>query len=305
MVPEATFDSYYGKPIINQPPWEAPDIPAYLFLGGLAGAGSVVAAAAQATGRTGLARVTKAGSAVSVGLSVAALVHDLGRRSRFYNMLRTFKPTSPMSVGSWLLVTYGPAAAVAAMSELTGSVPAIGSVATAAAAVTGPAVATYTAALMSDTAVPAWHEGHRYMPFLFAASAASAAAGLGLAGAPLEESGPVRRLAIAASTAELAVLAAMVMQQRMGLAGEAYEHGKARRYKRAGELLATAGTVMAALGRRSRTVSALAGTALMAGSALTRFSIFEAGFVSAGDPKYTVIPQRQRLRATQDGQGSG
>ena len=38
MVPEATFTSYYGKPVINKPTWQAPDIPGYLFLGGLAGA---------------------------------------------------------------------------------------------------------------------------------------------------------------------------------------------------------------------------------------------------------------------------
>jgi hypothetical protein len=298
MVPEATFESYYGKPIINEPTWEAPDIPGYLFLGGLAGAGSVVAAAAHASGRPRLARVTKAGSAVSVSLSLAALVHDLGRRTRFFNMLRTFKPTSPMSVGSWLLATYGPVSTVAAMTDLTGVAPVVGGAATAAAALTGPAVATYTAALISDTAVPAWHEGYRYMPFVFAASAASAAAGLGLAGAPLHETTPVRRLAIVASTAELA--GARAMEKRMGLVGEAYEQGKAKRYKRTGELLVTTGTAMAALGRRSRVISALAGTALMAGSALTRFAVFEAGLVSAGDPKYTVVPQRQRLEARKE-----
>jgi hypothetical protein len=32
------FTSYYGKPVINAPVWQAPDIPGYLFLGGLAGA---------------------------------------------------------------------------------------------------------------------------------------------------------------------------------------------------------------------------------------------------------------------------
>jgi hypothetical protein len=35
----------------------------------------------------------------------------------------------------------------------------------------------------------------------------------------------------------------------------------------------------------------------MAGSLLTRFAVTEAGTVSAGDPCYTVIPQRQRLAA--------
>ena len=37
------------------------------------------------------------------------------------------------------------------------------------------------------------------------------------------------------------------------------------------------------------------GAALMAGSACTRFGIFEAGQASARDPKYTVVPQRERV----------
>jgi hypothetical protein len=87
------------------------------------------------------------------------------------------------------------------------------------------------------------------------------------------------------------------MKRRMGLVGEAYEYGKAKRYKRTADVLVVGGTVMALTGRRSRVARALAGTALLAGSALSRFAIFEAGFVSARDPKYTVVPQRERLEA--------
>jgi hypothetical protein len=42
-------------------------------------------------------------------------------------------------------------------------------------------------------------------------------------------------------------------------------------------------------------VSALSGAALLAGSAVTRFGVFEAGRASVRDPKYTVGPQRQRI----------
>ena len=48
MVPPAEFTSYYGKPVINSPVWRSPDIPGYFFLGGLAGASSLLAAGAQA-----------------------------------------------------------------------------------------------------------------------------------------------------------------------------------------------------------------------------------------------------------------
>ena len=93
MVPNATFDSYYGLPILNAPVWHSPDIPGYLFLGGLAGTSSVLAAGAHLTGRAQLAGRTKVVAAGAIGLSAVALVHDLGRPSRFYNMLRVVKPT--------------------------------------------------------------------------------------------------------------------------------------------------------------------------------------------------------------------
>jgi hypothetical protein len=40
---------------------------------------------------------------------------------------------------------------------------------------------------------------------------------------------------------------------------------------------------------------------LAAGSLLTRFGVFDAGMVSARDPKYTVVPQRERMAARQNG----
>ncbi len=211
-------------------------------------------------------------------------------------MLRTIKPTSPMSIGSWLLAGYAPLAAAATASDLTGRLPAAGTAATVAAAVAGPAVATYTAALIADTAVPAWHDGYRYLPFVFAASAVAAAAGLGLAGAPLHENEPVLRLAVLAGITEVST--EKVMEKRMGLPGEAYERGRAKTVGDIARAVTAAGVLTAAVaGRRNRATAAAAGTALLAGSALTRFAIFYAGVSSAEDPKYTVIPQRQRLEA--------
>ena len=95
LVPEAEFSSYYGRPVVKETVW-GPDIPSYLFLGGLAGASSGLAAAAHLTGRPELARAAKAGAAGAISLSMVALVHDLGRPSRFINMLRVLKVTSPM-----------------------------------------------------------------------------------------------------------------------------------------------------------------------------------------------------------------
>jgi formate-dependent nitrite reductase membrane component NrfD len=303
VVGKAEFRSYYGVPVINKPVWEATDIAGYLFLGGLAGASSVVAAAAQLSGRPALARAGKVTSTVAAGLSGLALVHDLGRPARFLNMMRVLKPSSPMSVGSWLLASYAPMSAAASFNAVTGRLRLLGALGTAGAAALGPGLATYTGALISNTAVPAWHDGYRQMPFLFAASATSSAAGLGMAVAPLYETAPVRRLGITAALAELGLL--QVMKQSMGEAGEAYaESEKGHRYERAATAVTAAGVTVAALaGRRSRLASALAGAAILTGSALTRFAIFEAGVTSAENPRYTIVPQRRRLSTRQPGQG--
>ena len=294
MVPDARFQSYYGKPVLNKPTWQARDIAGYLFLGGLAGASSVLAAGAQLTGRAGLARGCKTGALVALSGSLYALVHDLGKPARFVNMLRMVKPTSPMSIGSWLLTAYGPAAGAAAVSDLTGILPRTGRAAALGAAVVGPAVAAYTAPLIANTAVPTWHEGHRELPFVFVGSAATAAGGLGMLTAPVAEAGPARRAAVLGATLE--VMAVKKMERGMGLAAEPLRTGRAGRLMKAAEVLTVAGAVVGGvLGRRSRVAAALGGVAALAGSACTRFGIFHAGVASAEDPKYTVVPQRERL----------
>ncbi|MGN9842894.1 NrfD/PsrC family molybdoenzyme membrane anchor subunit [Nonomuraea sp. H19] len=291
VAPERDYDSYYGRPILKKPTWQGADIAGYLFLGGLAGASSTLAAAAELTGRPRLATVSKAGAVCALGGSLYALIHDLGRPERFINMLRVFKVTSPMSVGTWIITAYGPQAGCAAAAAVTGRFPRLGRAATVGAGLAGPALATYTAALICDTAVPAWHEGYREMPFLFAGSAAAAAGGLGMLAAPPAEAGPARRAALLGAVAECA--AATRMERRLGPLAEPL---KRSRLLRAGEALSLAGALAGiALGGRSRVAAVAAGAALLAGSACTRFGIFRAGFESADDPKYTVQPQRRRL----------
>jgi formate-dependent nitrite reductase membrane component NrfD len=298
MVPEAELSSYYGRPVVKEATWAPLDIAGYLFLGGLAGASSPLAAGAQLSGRPGLARPLKLGAAGAISLSLVALVHDLGRPGRFLNMLRVFKPTSPMSVGVWILTAYAPAAGAAALGELVplARLQPLAKLGTAGAAMLGPAVASYTGVLISNTATPAWHGGHREMPFVFVGSGASAAAGLGLLGAPLAQNRPARRLALIGALVELG--AVRLLERRIGVVAETYHHGRAGKLMRAAEALTVAGVAGASgTAHRSRLGAALSGAALLAASACARFGIFEAGLQSARDPKYTVQPQRERLQA--------
>jgi Polysulphide reductase, NrfD len=292
MVPVAEFTSYYGRPVVKDTVWGL-DVPGYLFFGGLAGASSALAAGAQLSGHPELAQAAKAGAAGAISLSMVALVHDLGRPARFLNMLRVFKVTSPMSVGTWLLSGYTPLAVAAAGCAVTGRMPRAGAAATAGAAALGPAVAAYTAVLLADTATPAWHDAYRELPYVFVGSAATAAGGLGLLAVAPERARPAARLATLGAAAELT--AERLLHRRLGPAGRPYRTGRAGALMRTGQVLATTGTAAALLGRRSRALSALAGVALLAGSAVTRFGVFEGGRVSARDPEYTIGPQRERV----------
>ncbi|SBV25519.1 NrfD/PsrC family molybdoenzyme membrane anchor subunit [Micromonospora krabiensis] len=303
-VPEAEFVSYYGRPILKAPVWKW-DIAAYLFTGGLAAGSSLLAAGGQLTGRPALRRSGRVAALAAVTASAGFLIHDLGRPDRFHHMLRVAKLTSPMSVGTWILTAFGPAAGVAAVAEaapllpdrgLLGLtrrlLPPAGHVAGLAAAVTAPALATYTGVLLADTAVPSWHEAYPELPVIFAGSALASGAGVGLICAPVAQAGPARRMAMAGAALELT--GSHRVETRFGLLGEPYRTGRAGRLLNAGRVLTAAGVAGALLGRRSRVVSVVSGAALLVASVATRFGVFHAGVASARDPKYTVVPQRER-----------
>jgi formate-dependent nitrite reductase membrane component NrfD len=293
MVDPAEFESYYGRPILKEPAWKQPDVPLYLFLGGAAGASASLGALADATGRPQLARVGRLVASGGSAASVVALIHDLGRPLRFLNMLRVIKPTSPLSVGSWILSPFSALAAVAAGSEVTGWFPRLGRLAGAGAGVLGPAMCTYTAVLLADTATPAWHEGYRELPILFAGSALTSGAGAALVAVPAGETGPAVRAGLIGAAAELA--AGAKLERALGIVSEPYRTGRAGELLKASRALTVAGAGLSLLARRNRAASVLAGAAYLAAGLCTRFGVYNAGVESAKDPKYVVVPQRERL----------
>jgi hypothetical protein len=301
MVPAAEFTSYYGRPILKRPTWKNPDVPVYLWAGGMAGTASVLSALAGETERPALRRGGRLVAAGGAALGTVALVHDLGRPARFLNMLRVIKPTSPLSVGSWILAPFATLASAAAASELTGVAPRLGRLAGWGAALLGPPLASYTAVLVSDTAVPAWHEASDDLPALFTGSAAAAGGGAGLVisgvTGHLRENTPAARLGAFGAAVEL--LAARRLERRLdalpGGIADAYRSGRAGRWNRLSHALTAVGGAGALVGRGSRSGAIAAGLALAAGSLATRFAVFEAGRASAADPQHVVAPQRARL----------
>ncbi len=309
-VPRAEFRSYYGRAVLKTPVWDW-KIAAYLFAGGLSGGSALLAAGADLTGRPQLRRAGRVGALAGLLASMYFLVADLGRPERFHHMLRVAKPSSPMSVGTWILSAYGPGAGLAGAVELMPprlrrSAPGRMLAASArpaglSAAALAPGVASYTAVLLSQTAVPAWNAAHPYLPFVFTGSAAASGGGLGMLLAPIDEAGPARRLAVLGAGLEVA--ASRLLERRIGLAAQAYTSGKAHRLRQGAEYLTVGGALGALVAGRNRPGAALSGLALLAGSALQRFGVFEAGVESTRDPKYVVVPQRERLDAGRPARG--
>ena len=286
-----TDPAYYGRPIVKPPVWKR-EIGWYLFTGGLAGASATMATMARASGNPVLARRAALVAAVAVNVSPALLVKDLGRPERFLNMMRVFKPSSPMNLGSWLLLGSGTATTGATLLDLAGIAPRTRAVLEGIAGVAGLPLSVYTAVLLGDTANPAWHEGRRDLPFLFAAGAAASAGAAAVLTTPPEHAGPARRAMLLGTVGSQ--VAETVMERRIGGVARAYATGEAGRYRRTARILDGAGLALSlARGRRVRRLGA---GLLLAGAAASRFAVFKAGFQAAEDPRYLLETQRDGRR---------
>lgn len=309
----ADRETYYGLPALKEPVWRA-SIPAYFYVGGLAGSSALLAAAAQLSGDARLRGLVGRGRLLALGgaaISAGLLVEDLGRPGRFLNMLRVFRPTSPMSVGSWVLTGFGAASAFAALPQALraagrrpGRVAARGAeVSALAAGLLGLPLSGYTAVLLANTAVPVWCGAQRTLPPLFIASAASSAqAALELFANNEAEARVLRRFGLAGKVAELSALQAMELEVgRRFRAGLPLRRGASAALWTSAKVLTAASLLLAALpgpsrGRRRssprfRTVASAA--LATAGSICLRFAVVQAGRASARDPRATFDQQRQ------------
>ena len=303
--------SYYGAPLLKEPVWRW-YIPAYFYAGGVAGAAAALGAAAQLALRRGspglLRRVAPAGEDLllrrcrliatsGAAASAVLLVADLGRPGRFLNMLRVFRPTSPMNMGTWILSAFGASAAASTAAHLL-PLPAglrrAGEGAALAAGVMGLPLCTYTGVLIANTAVPIWQGTRRSLPVLFAASGAAGAASL------LELWPPggrgdavVHRFAVIGKALEVALSEALAREAgAVPRVGRPLRHGASAALWRASQALSLAGlaaSVASGLGAPTRRVAGLLGTL---GALSLRFAVMAAGRASARDPHATSAQQR-------------
>jgi formate-dependent nitrite reductase membrane component NrfD len=295
--PAPTCRTYYDRPAIKPPVWIW-SIPAYFYVGGVAGAAMVLALAGQLWGGRKLRNFEKRCrwiGAIGGGIGTALLIHDLGRKSRFLFMLRVFRPTSPMSVGSWVLAAATPLSAGSAMLTFArGPLDRLGQAAGIGAGILGMPLATYTAVLISNTAVPVWQAGRRVLPPLFAASSM---AGLGSLLDLMELEPAERRLGqyfgAAGRIGELA--AGVVLEHETGRVprvGKPLHEGASGALWKVAKAATATSLLISLLPGQSRGKRILAGALGTAGALCLRFAIFHAGKASALDPRATFHQQR-------------
>jgi len=290
--------SYYGQPAVKPSSYGAL-VWGYTYIAGLSGAAQVIASVADLGGRSAHARMIRNGRYFAVaGATIGAvlLVADLHTPQRWYNMLRIFRPTSAMSIGTGILSGFASFSGVAALAQFFSRrhrrwPRRLASVAQLPAGLAGAGMTFYAGALLAATSTPLWAIGPRLLSARFASSAmATAAAALSLA----EDKGgsvALDRLAALSTAAGSALSAAAhANEARHGLArvsdrsaSTASEEALARHL---GHTLPLACyCVGALLPARRQELSRLAALGVLAGGLLMRATVFRAGNQSARDPR--------------------
>lgn len=180
---------YYRQPLLKEPQW-TPLIPFYFFVGGASGSLGVIGSLADLIADEGdLARKARWMAFAGACLSGALLVIDLGRPSRFLNMLRVFKPQSAMSMGSWVLSGFSASAAASSIADLVemelGNKIGADSLASVlrglgrtGCVLFGMPFHNYTGVLIGATAIPVWNNRIRSLPREFGMSGLQSAVSL-------------------------------------------------------------------------------------------------------------------------------
>jgi hypothetical protein len=287
---------YYGEPVVRPPVWTW-EIPIYFFVGGLGGMSAVIALGATLfQQQSDVARAAMWVAAVAVVLSPLLLIMDLGRPHLFVNMLRVFKPQSPMSVGAWILTAFGGCVVPGLIGlELTAAhafsgafndvLHTVTGILIFSSAIFGTLLATYTGVLIGATAIPAWFSHRVFLPIHFGT------AGLGSAAGVLELLGhriaPLNAIGFFAAGVETALLIWLAFNKH-GAADRAIHEHASGWLIRIGEIL----NGPLALILRLFGIIPLAAISFLLGALVSRIGWIAVGRVSGRDPEAVFASQR-------------
>jgi formate-dependent nitrite reductase membrane component NrfD len=314
MTASAPAASYYGLPAVKASHYRFLII-TYFFIGGLAGAAQVIATIADLFGTRSDLPTVRAGRYLALAGAIASpalLILDLPTKERWLNMLRIFRPTSPMSIGSWTLAAFGTWSGLAATGQLLDQLfdlpigRAMARMAGIPAALTGLVMSCYTGALLGATSTPVWSAGYRVLPALFAASSmATATAAISLVGyagrAPRSSLRRLERLALVAGAAELALsVISDRVWDREGVAEPLRERPLAAPYRLGAQLAGMLAPLALhawdiGMERASPSASIAAALLTLIGGYCLRAVVVLAGNASAGKPE--VYLRQTRMAA--------
>jgi formate-dependent nitrite reductase membrane component NrfD len=295
--PDPADPTYYDRPLLKEPVWEI-DIPLYYYVGGVTGASLALGAATQldpSLKLTGLARRCHWVGLIGSGVSAALLIHDLGRPARFLNMLRVFRPTSPMNMGAWILSGVGPTA-LGALIFTSRSCPlkVVGRLFGYISGIFGLGLATYTGVLVANSVIPLWQESRRELPILFGASAMASAGSLfDMMRQCPEEHRIVRTFGSIGRAAELT--ASVLLEKRASAiprVAQPLRSGASGVMWRTGTVLTASSLVISLLPGRSRRKRFASGLLGSLGSLCMRCGVHYAGSVSSRDARASFHQQR-------------
>jgi len=295
--------TYYGRPSLKPAPFENPVVGGYIFLAGLSGAAQLIATLADLAGaprREGMVRRGRLLSLLAPTLGSALLVYDLHTPQRFYNMLRIAKRTSPMSIGTWILMGFSAFSGVTAGLQMladwikpagAGWLRGAARVTQVPAAVAGAGLSTYTASLLSATSTPLWAAAPKALAVRFGSSSfAAGAAALAISERHAGSESLARKLdtlALGALAVELA--ATLVCESTYEAKGISAARDAAKGSRAVAQLGAVAPfalQILSGSGKgRTGMLRDIAGLAILASSYFMRTSVMEAGDESARRPQ--------------------
>jgi formate-dependent nitrite reductase membrane component NrfD len=301
--------TYYGQPAVKPSLWGWL-VSSYIFIAGIGGSAQIIATAADLAGDRALAPIIRNGRYIAFGTAVLGgplLIIDLHTPQRFYNMLRIFRKTSPMSIGTYVLMSFGSlSAALAAVQFALDRGHSPGRAMQAAiklleipAALAGMGMSTYTGALLSATSNPLWGAAPRHIAAAFGASAmASGTAALTIAqtcssapGSSKEPGRALERIALVVSAVEFFLLLALRRRfHEQGVDGALNDSGWGPAYD-LGAVALGAGlpmlghTASIVAPERAPRVKLATSLAILAGGFLLRHVLLRSGNAAAERPK--------------------
>jgi formate-dependent nitrite reductase membrane component NrfD len=289
--------TYYGRPALKAAPFEKWVVGGYIFVAGLSGAAQLLSTIIDLGGRGKDDAVVSRGrwlSLLAPTIGSALLIYDLKTPKRFYNMLRIAKRTSPMSIGTWILMGFS------AFSGLTISLDVlsrwfprfrkIARVTQVPAAAAGAGLSTYTASLLSATSTPLWAAAPKSLAVRFGSSSmASGAAALSLGA---RRAGHHRRardldtLLLASLALELAATSASEKTYREKGVSAGLESGVLPTATTLGMWLPFGMHALSTLaGSRHSRLQQLASAVALVGSLCLRVGVLQTGNASANNPQ--------------------